>query len=640
MRPQHGHRPPRHRSAPKPQVSSTPLGEIVRGFEAWRTAQPGKLGRVALREYWRLQDAKHGPRVDYQLWRHLHCPDSPPEKRQDIGELAVRALKEREVSLIVPAVIVVTGCLIEGRAGASEARAKHALKETLARLEPLLSADKTALLTCWLAHAALEAESPVLLNELSAFFLHIDSSWKPGRGLTLPVPQWLPVIPRVFVRWIVTALCRLPLDALWTQSAWRIMRSLRPEGALIRPAEWELLMAAASSARRTGFMPEAVRLTALALHLLPDRAPQPLRQRAKVAAWFLAESGVEAPAALRVCLDDLPFPGDGPATEKGQEAVQLFRDEADPFQMQLLGELDTDADWQKLRAAGVVLHHPLAALAWVGKRAQSYALKKQQDLLQAGARLAILHHSLGTLARIRAELPESAECVVELARALRESHRRLPVLRDWAEWQRAAECLRIAWGKLNAEAVQDEETLFFLHETLLHREATLLRCLPEDLRALILEHPLSARRPSALVQALDAEPKLMQSLEHQRAVELWSIASTLREREDMADTIWISLVLKGDAASGKHSWIMQGAAGRKMAQGRLRTAGDFQPLIEELSAAAKELCPDLRRVFLSVDAGLIEVAGPHAFQSILPDVVIKMVPSWEWAFRELRAKSA
>ena len=640
MRHQHGHRPPRHRSAPQPQVSSTPLGEIVREFEAWRKAQPGKPGRGALREYWRPQDVKHGPRVDYQLWRHLHCPDSPPEKRQDIAELAVRALKVREAPLALPVIVLVAGWLIEGKTGTSESRIKPALKETLARLESALAADQPGQLMRWLARAALEFDSRALLTELAGLFSNFDPAWKPGRSLTLPHANWLPVMPRVIVRWIVSALGRLPTDAHWAQTAWRLMRSLRPEGALIRPGEWELLMEAASSARWAGLMPETIRLTALALHLLPDRAPEPLRQRAKVAAWFLAESGVEAPAALRVSLDDLPFPGDAPTTEKGLEATRLFRDEADAFQTQLLGEIDSDADWQKLRAAGVVLHHPLAALAWVGKRAQSYALKKQHDLLQASARLAIRYHSLGTLARIRAELPESAESVLELARALRESHRRLPVLRDWAEWKRATECLRTAWGRLEADAFRDEETLFFLHETLLDREATLLRCLPEDLRALAEDHPQSSRRPSALIQALDSEPKLMQSLEHQRAVELWSIASTMREREDMANTVWISLVLKGDATSGKHSWIVQSAAGRKMAQGRVRTSGDFQLLIEELTATAKEFCAELRRVLLSVDAGLIEAAGQQAFQSLLLGVEIKLVPSWEYAFRETRAKSA
>jgi hypothetical protein len=330
-----------------------------------------------------------------------------------------------------------------------------------------------------------------------------------------------------------------------------------------------------------------------------------------------------------VNLDDLPFPGEAPTTEKGLEATRLFRDEADAFQTHLLSEAETDAEWQKLRSSGIPLHHPLAALAWVGRRAQSYALKKQHDLLQAAVRLSLKHHSLGTLARIRAEHPESAAAVLELNRTLRESQRRLPVLRDWTESRRTTDCLRAAWARLDADAIQDEEALFFLHETLLDREATLLRCFPEDLRALAAEHASSPRRPSALVQALDAEPKLFQSLEHQRAVELWSIASELRERPDMADTVWISLVLKGDATSGKYSWILQSATGRKSAQGRARSAEEFQSLTAELIALAKSFCPELKRVYLATDVSTLTWPA---------EIEVKRIPSWEHAFREMRTK--
>lgn len=632
MRPPHGRRPPsRHRPAPTPSVSSTPLGEIVHEFEAWRKAQPGKPSHGAQRHYWRPLDVKHGPRPDYLLWRQLHCLDAQPEKRQDLAELTAKALKAREASLVLPAIVLTVGWLLDGKPGAAEPKVKSLLQEILARFDNGLKADAAGVMVRWLAQTLLRSDKAALLQDFSALCNQLDPSWKPGRSVALPHAAWLPVLPRVIVRWVVTALRGLTQDAPWTHTAWRLMRGLRPDGALIRPAEWELLMAAASAARGAGSNHDAIRLTAMALHLLPDRAPEPLRQRARVAAWFLAESGIEAPAALRVNLDDLPFPGDTPASERGLEATRLFRDEADAFQTQLLSEVEADADWQKLRAAGIVLHHPLAGLAWVGKRAHSYALKKQHELLQAAARLALKHHSLGTLARIRAEFPESAAAVMELARALRESQRRMPVLRDWAEWRRTTDCLRAAWGRLDAEAIQDEEALFFLHETLLDREATLLRSLAEDLRALAVEHPKSQRRPSALVQAVDAEPKLMQSLEHQRAVELWSIASELRERPEMADAVWISLVLKGDAASGKYSWIMQSSTGRQRAQGRIRTAGDLQPLITELLEAAKPLCPELKRVYLAAD---------HAMAPWPSDIIMKLIPSWEHAFREMRTKGA
>lgn len=630
MRPPHGRRPPsRHRPAPAPAVTSTPLGEIVHEFEAWRKAQPGKPSHGAQRHYWRPLDAKHGPRPDYLLWRHLHCPDALPEKRQDIAELATKALKAREASLVLPAIVVVTGWLLDGKAGTAEPKMRSLLQETLARFDKNLTSDSCGEFVRWLAQSLVRPDHAVLLTDLSMLFTKLDPAWKHGRSVPLPHAAWLPVLARVIIRWLVTAIRHLTNDAKWLHTAWRLMRSLRPEGALIRPAEWELLMAAASAERIAGHHPEALRLTALALHLLPDRAPEPLRQRARVAAWYLAESGVEATASLRVNLDDLPFPGEAPTTEKGLEATRLFRDEADAFQTHLLSEAETDADWQKLRSSGIPLHHPLAALAWVGRRAQSYALKKQHDLLQAAVRLSLKHHSLGTLARIRAEHPESAAAVLELNRTLRESQRRLPVLRDWTESRRTTDCLRAAWARLDADAIQDEEALFFLHETLLDREATLLRCFPEDLRALAAEHASSPRRPSALVQALDAEPKLFQSLEHQRAVELWSIASELRERPDMADTVWISLVLKGDATSGKYSWILQSATGRKSAQGRARSAEEFQSLTAELIALAKSFCPELKRVYLATDVSTLSCPA---------EIEVKRIPSWEHAFREMRTK--
>lgn len=605
------------------------MGEIVHEYEAWRKAQPGKPSHGALRNYWKPLDAKHGPRPDYLLWRHLHGADSPPEKRQDLAELALSALKSRELLTVVPAIVLVTGWLVDGKAGAAEPKVRPVLKEALARHGAALKKDPAGDVACWLTQAVLGHDKAAALADFQAFCLRLDPTWKPGRAPAIPPCTRLPVAQRVLARWVVIVLRGLTEDAHWLRTAWRLQRSLRPEGALIRPVEWDLLMAAASAARAEGSNLEALRLTALALHLLPDRAPEPVRQRARVVAWFLAESGIEAPESLRVNLDELPFPGETPASEKGQESIRLFRDEVDAFQNQLLREVETDGDWQKLRAAGIPLHHPLAALAWVGKRAHAYALKKQPDLLDAAARLAMKHHSLGTLARIRAEYPASAAALLELVRALREDQRRVPVLRDAAEWRRCADCLRSAWGRLDADAIHDEETLFFLHETLLDRGATLLRALPEELRALALEHPKSPRRPSALIQALDAEPKIFQSLEHQRAVEWWSIASELRERPEMADAVWISLVQRGDAASGKYSWIMQSAVGRAKGQGRIRSAEEQSSLVSELVKACSALCPEWKRVYLATD-----------FVAPLPwpaDLELKLIPSWEHAFREMRA---
>lgn len=631
MRPAHGSRPHRHRHRPAaaPPASSLPLADITRAFDAWRQAQAGPPARGALRDYWRAADAQHGSRPDYLLWRHLHGGESPPEKRQDPGETALRALKSRDPAVLRPSVLLVAGWLLEGRAGDLQTRLGPALQEALGRLDSGAGTESIPGLEVWLARAALGGDAAARLTEAAAGW-----EWKPGRDLVLPPADFAPVPARVLTRWVVAAMRALRPSPAWRYSAWRLLRRLRPEGALIRPEEWELLLAAASAARGEGALPEALRLTTLALHLLPERAPEALRQRARVAAWFLAESGLELPAVLRVSFDEMPFPGDAPSSETGRTAGHCYGDEADPFWSNLQRETETAADWQTLRAAGVALHHPLAALAWVARRAQAHVLKKQQGLLQAAARLALRHQSLVTLARLRADWPESAEAVLELARAWRDSQRQLPLLRDAAAEQRVTGCLRAAWGRLETGAIQDEEALFFLHETLLDRAATLQSGLPADLQRLVQEHPQSPRRPSPLVQALDAEPKRMRALEHQRAVELWSVASLVRERADLADAVWVSCVRRGEAGSGKYSWIVLGAAGRRLGQGRLRATDDPAPLQAELAAAVRDASPEARRMFLAADADLAE---PGALAPGLPALEIRRIPSWEWQFRALRS---
>lgn len=598
--------------------------------EAWRKAQTGKPGRSALRAWWKPVDARHGPRPDYLLWRHLHGADCPPEKTQNVAELAAQALRLKEPVQVLPVIALVAGWLLGGRAGEAAGRLRPVLREAVRRRDAELRGDPGAELVRLLASRALEESTPQAWREAwLALCQRIEPSWKPGRDLVLPRPGWVPVPPRVWTRWLVTAMTSAGGDAAWARMTWRLQRSLRPEGALIRPEEWELLMQAACQARAEAKFPEAVRLTALALHLLPDRAPEALRQRAQAAAWFLAEAGVESPVTMRVNLEELPFPGDPPSSDKGREAARAFLDEADVSRASLHAEVEADPCWQVLRSAGVVLHHPLAALAWIGRRAQSYVLKKQHDLLRAAARLAMRHHSLGTLSRIRAEFPESAEEVTALARALRDSQRLMPVLRDWAAWRRCTECLRQAWGRLEESAIEDEEALFFLHETLLDREATLAGCLPEELRTLAARHPAAERRPSELIQALDADPRWMQSIEHQRAVELWSVAAELRSRESMAEEVWVSLVFRGEAGGGRYSWIVQSSSGRRTGRGRLRSSEEQPALIAELVKAVRAVCPELHR--LRVAANLPVTGWP-------PELEVTAAPSWEAAFRELRSK--
>jgi hypothetical protein len=219
---------------------------------------------------------------------------------------------------------------------------------------------------------------------------------------------------------------------------------------------------------------------------------------------------------------------------------------------------------------------------------------------------------------------------------LREGQRRLPFCRDDQEWQRQVLCLRQAWGRLEGDLKHESEELFFLHETLLDREATLMRCLPEDVRVLALKHLHGRRAPTQLVQHLEQQPKAFQCLEHQRAVELWSIASETRERPELNGIVWVSVVLRGDAASGKYSWIMQSASGRETVQGRVKSlpgAGpDYASLLAEMGVAARALCADARTVILASSPELRKLDWQQAFAG----APVMQVPSWEWAFRTLR----
>lgn len=638
MRPPHGsgQRSPRHRPAHKPAVSQTPLGQIAQEYDAWRRSLPGKPSRGSLREYWRSRDAQHGLRADYQLWRTWMCTDCPPERRQDPLALLSQVLRSKDHSQVLPMLALTAGWLLQEEAGASPTlieKARALLAEALSR-QNHADADPSRMMTLWLAAVAACDRSEALTVRAHQLFNQMDSTWRPGRCPVLPMADGFPAAPRVMTRWVVMALRHLPTDAAGQQSIWRLQRSLRPAGAAMRPLEWELLMQAASAARSAGNLADAVRLTALALHLLPDRSPPALRHRAAVAAWFLAEQGIATPAAFAVSLDELIFPGESATSEKGREAMRLYRDEADPFQDEILRTLATDADWQVLQAAGVSLHHPMAALAWIGRRAQSYLMKKQIELLRATARLCKKHGALGSLARIRAEFPDSASAVLELLHSLRESQRRMPLLRDWQEWQRVATCLRAAWARLDqgAELSQEDEELFLLHETLLDQKTTLHRCLPENLCTLVTEATSEARGPSVLIRALDEQPKLMRCLEHQRAVELWSISAELRTRAEMADCVWISVVSAGtsEAQRTRVSWLLQTAAGRRIGQTKLRSKEDKTTLVQMLVSAARELCPsDHRRVILASDVDLIDWPD---------DLTITNVPSWEVAFRDMRSR--
>jgi len=583
--------------------------------------------------------------------------ESPPERRQNLSDLTVRALQAKEPAIHWAALSLMPSLLIAEEADMQRDDVMKALDVRLG-LTPLSSAPFSSALVLWLCRAALAGDPVTLLSSLQVLFTQARPDWKCGRSIALNFLKdeaWLPLPPPVMTRLLVAALTKLIHHIIhdpetttkllgevapWHLTAWLLLHDARPAQSQARAIEIEVLLETAATMRCAGLLSESTRLTSLALHLLPERAPAPLVQRCRVAAWTLAEAGLAMPAGLRVALDDLPFPGEPVPTEKGQEATRLFRDEEDVFQAKLMREVVTDPDWQRLKAAGVVLHHPLAALAWIGKKAQSYALKKQHELLQAATRLAFKHQCFNTLGRILAEWPETAENVIAFANALRQNQRRMPVLRDDESWRTSASHLRAAWGKLEPEAIRDEETLFLLHETLLDRDVTLLRCLPEELRLLALRHLHGRRQPSPLVLALEAEPRLMQSLEHQRMVELWSISADMRERPELANSVWISIVMKGEWATGKYSWIMQSAGGRLMKQSRLRAsagqAADVTFLAQELADAVSQLSSTAECIVLTADSILLEQDLADVLSKLLSGMSLTRVPSWEWASRVSR----
>lgn len=648
-----------------------PLGTIVRDYENWRRSQSGKPAKGALRDYWRQRDPKQGQRPDYLLWRQTLGGESPLEKRQDPVDLALRALRAAD-PLVHWAGLALAPLLLEGKPTLNAGRREELSKAVLSRsgrgsspLPALQQCPHSSALVAWICRSLAEG-TPAMLKELGDLFAAAKPDWKPGRGADLEflkTEAWMPV-PRGLIRtWLVKGITQLIRKthapeaaaaapnklsvqdaAAWHQTAWMIMRDARPPQGSARAEELEVLLDAAAAARLADDPHEAARLTALALNLATPQMPAPFLQRCRVAAWMLAETGLSAPESLRVKLDDLPFPGEPPASDKGQEVARQFHDAADASQMRLGQEAAEDPDWQRLRAAGVALHHPLAALAWIGKKAQSYLIKKQQDLLQSAAVLAARHQRLGTWGKILAQWPGSAENVLAYAQALRQSIRRMPVLRDSEVWRDCTADLRTAWGKLEADAIHDPEAVFMLHETLLDREVTTLRCLPEDLRMPALRHLHSRRAPSPLVQALEAEPKLMQSLAHQRTLELWALAAEMRERPEQAAVAWISLTGRGDAASGKYSWLVQGPAGRLLCQGRLRPAGagqlDPAPLVTELAEAVAKVCAAPEWVLLSIDQGWRGLPWPALLRGAGLTASVATIPSWEWAFRVMRENAS
>ncbi len=643
------HRRPRHHRPQAPKTSKAPpakpLASLLDECPELRAADRGPLPR----EFWKALDEKHAPRPDYLLWRVvLSGGPAPAGLREDAAALALRALTSPDPCVALGALVLLPGLKIEQVPPQRLAVLPAALMKMRVpsgqRLAHWLAAGK--------AGGTTAPEGALRLAELEEI-LRTDPSWKPGRA---PDPGFLasamsPVPAAKAARWLAAQIHSetrrlrqnaetLAAQADWHLTTWLLLRDSRPAHAPALPAEVEALLNAASASRLNNRPLEAARWTALALHLLPPRVPEILLQRARVAAWSLAEAGIEAPAGLGVSLDDLPFPGENPGTPKGREVAALFHDPEDASLACLARATANDPDWSSLAAAGVELHHPLAALAWAARKAQSHHLKKQHALLDAAARLAARHHCLGSQGKILAQWPGGATAVLDYARALRLSLRQMPYLRDAAAWERMTSCLRAAWGRLEPEAITDPEDVFFIHETLLDREVTTLRRLPHALRGNALRHPHSRRAPSALVRELASEPKLLRQLEHQRRLELWEIAAALRERAGLANTVWVSLASVGEPGCGRFSLLVLGREGRRHIMGRLRSGTDglpdMAPLAAEIARSIRIAAPDASWVLLAADSGWQRIPWTGLFHQEGLDVMIALLPGWEWAFRVMR----
>jgi hypothetical protein len=651
----------------RPAAQTVPLGRVIQAHDQWQSSQQGKPGRSALREYWQKLDAQHGQRPDYQLWRELTGHNFPPPRRQDPVELAIRGLKMPDAVMAWGTLALLPEVMQSPALAASPKKEllMQALQQRLGTgrqaLATISAAPHASALLMWMTGGFLKPGEATLWSDLEALLKAAQPDWKLGRkpelgfwdtGHVWPITQAqlsrrLALAIHTWVKHQLTAdTGRAGGLAAWHFTAWMLLRDARPAHSPARGVEVDILFGAAATARLAGDADQAARLTALALHLLPPQLPEPLQQRCRVAALSLMEAGLMAPPAWRVAFDDLPFPGDPPASEGGQTAARQYLDQEDVNHTQVLRELETDTDWAVLRQAGVVLHHPLAALSWISRKAQSYALKKQHDLLQSTAALAMKHHRLTTLARLLPHLPASAERVRGYAQTLRQNQRRMPFLRDpdiWAEWTRA---LRAAWSKLEPEAIADAEQLFLLHETLHDREVTLLRVLPMDLRLLALRHLHSRKLPSPLVQALVADPRQMQQLEHQRQVELWSVAAEIRERPEMNGSVWISLVMRGEVAQGRYSLIVQGPATRVIHEDKLRgqpgntSALDWKPLLEVIIRSVQTVNTEPNQIYLAVDTTIGEQPWATWLREARLSLPVNFIPSWEWAFRVSRESAS
>ncbi len=574
-------------------------------------------------------DAKHGDRPDYALWRKLRVPKRIHGREKEIAALARRALSSPENEVRWAALAWLAGLPVEAREENIVKAAQAAL-----RGDPPSGARLASGLVRWLARAWLgEGQGGKGLEEGRQCLLDLSPEWRSGRAIDFSAVEregWLPVETTRLRRWVSLALSEMIREqpeaknaSVWLQTAWLLLRDARHATSEAGAAEVAALLDLASLTRREGRPLEAARWAALALQLAPERLPGGLAQRCRAASWLVFEAGLAVPARWGAGLDQMPYPGDPPDSERGREADLELRDPEDLAVTALAYEVDSDPDWQVLRQAMPVLTHPLAALAWVARKAPSHAVKKQHALLEAAVRLALRHGCLTSAGKLLASWPAKPEWLLELARSWQASLRLMPVLRNGQAWADSMSCLRAAWGRLDLESITDHDALFLLHETVAERlMATRLR-LPDELQA---------EDDRQLALALRAEPKLLSLLEHQRVPELWEVAELAR-RDDLTGVIWLSVALAGEPEAGRCSVLGVSSGGVKARRWRFQR-GELAAWWPECQRAIASFIGSASRVVLTLDAALPRTG----WNTFLNGAEVWLTPAWEAAFRELRVR--
>lgn len=649
--------PPRH-SPSRQRAPLHPLGQIAKSLRAPAEGTPNRAERI---ELWRRSDREQGERPDYLLWRHLLCRECPPEKRRDVVELALGALRARDPQIHWAAVgLVIAAVLHDGGRSVlrdeQKQKVRAALRSSLAEQRETLkhSPLSLALLRWWASIALADAPSSAsMMPQFQSLIAEMNPGWRLGRPFSLTaiesellLPLRSTLVAHTTVKCLKLVLDGWPMDAsrpaLQPLAEWKLVLCQmqgfsRLSGSPVDEGEPLALLGASQAARLAGDVVQSARLAALALQgaaALPKMSDS-VQQRFKVSAWLVAEAGLELPPRFHVRLDDLPFPGDPPSTPAGQETVRLFEDPDDISRAALRAEVEQDSSWREIADAGQSLHHPLAALAWMGKRARSIAMKKSTTFLETAVRLALRHGCLGTAARLLQECPRP-DLLLDAAKAMRENLRRMPFLRDAETWSEWASLLGQVWGRLETDAISEAEDLFLLHEILADRPATAVRSLPPDLRMLTLRHPWG-RRPSRLTQALTADVGLLRSLEHQRPLEHWSLAADARTRPDLAKTAWISVVTRGDPTAWKYSVLAIGPQGQVARRDRLGSSANESAYLEAIAAVIAEsvaqVCPEAEWLLISQDETMRSAHWPSLFRVLGIRAVPSLIPSWEWASR-------